>query len=87
MASKDYERPSFKEILDILDPDLSAEFKKSSYYHNDFRKKLFNKDNPSSHNHNRGKKLVDVSGPQNVNEILNSIKIVEPFIGNSDNYM
>lgn len=90
MVGKDYERPSFKEILDVLDPDLSPDFKQTSYYHNEFRKKQFNK---SSGHHSRGggggKKLQESSSPlnENVEDILNSIKIVEPFIGNSDNYM
>lgn len=77
--TNDYERASFKEILDILDPDLDPDFKQSSYYHNEFRLRLFNKSARSS----IGRKKCD----QSVGEILDSIKIVEPFIGNSDNYM
>lgn len=82
MIAKDNERASFKEILDILDPDLSADFKQSSYYHNDYKKKLFSR----TTNANR-KKFDAQSSPNDINEILDSIKIVEPFIGNSDNYM
>ena len=79
MITKEHDRASFKEILDILDPDLSAQFKQTSYYHNDFRTKICESSRKNS-----------VSNPlanNNVNEILASIKILEPFIGNSDNYM
>jgi len=30
---------NFKEILDTLDPELRGDFKKNSFYHNDFRSK------------------------------------------------
>ena len=40
MMSEDYKRIGFKEILDILDPDLASDFKQTSYYHNEFKVKL-----------------------------------------------
>ena len=43
MISEEYKRISFKEILDILEPDLESDFKQNSYYHNDFNKKLIKK--------------------------------------------
>lgn len=39
MVFEDYKRINFKEILDVLDPDLKCDFKKNSYYHNEFKKK------------------------------------------------
>ena len=43
MLSEEYKRPSFKEILGILEPDHESDFKQNSYYHNDFKKKLIKK--------------------------------------------
>ena len=40
MQSEEYKRPSFKDILGVLEPDHDIDFKQSSYYHNDFKKKL-----------------------------------------------
>lgn len=39
MITEDYKRICFKDILDILDPDLTCDFKQNSYYHTEFRKK------------------------------------------------
>lgn len=75
MITNDSERASFKDILDTLDPDLSVDFKQTSFYHNDYRKRLFNKMNAKAIDNN------------NFDNILDAIKIVEPFIGDSDNYM
>jgi hypothetical protein len=39
MMFEDLKRISFKDILDTLDPELKGDFKKNSFYHNDFRLK------------------------------------------------
>ena len=39
MMFEDFNRISFKQILDTLDPELRGDFKKNSFYHNDFRLK------------------------------------------------
>ena len=71
LIKEDYKRINFKEILEILDPDLTADFKQSSFYHNDFKDKLITRKNKS-----------EVSTATTV-----SIQIREPDMGNSDNYM
>ena len=45
MLKEDYKRIGFKEILDILDPDLTNDFKQASYYHNEHRKKYSKRKN------------------------------------------
>lgn len=40
MMFEDHKRTGFKEILDTLDPDLKADFKKKAFYHNEFKSKL-----------------------------------------------
>ena len=37
MRAEDHERTSFKAILDMLDPDLECDFKRTSFYHNEYR--------------------------------------------------
>ena len=39
MIMEDYKRISFKEIIEILEPDLSSDFKATSFFHNDFKKR------------------------------------------------
>lgn len=78
MITQEYERIDFKTILDILDPDLGVDFKQTSYYHNDFKNKLLRK------------KLDDLNSVNNrstINTLFESIKILEPYVGDSDNYM
>lgn len=43
MQTEDYKRIGFKEIIEILDPDLTCDFKQTSYYHNEFKNKLAKK--------------------------------------------
>lgn len=74
MIVEDYKRINFKDILDILDPDLASDFKQTSYFHNDFKRKL-------------AKRKVDISIKQVANDHENEIKIADPCIGDSDNYM
>lgn len=74
MITEDYKRICFKEILDILDPDLTNDFKQMSYYHTEFRKKC-----PK-------RKVSDnfgLSGEEKKIEIV----IAEPCVGDLDNYM
>jgi hypothetical protein len=71
---EDFKRISFKEIVDILDPDLEAEFKQTSFYHNDFKRKLIKK------------KIDRCSTIARSNTITTSITIADPQI-DSDNYM
>ena len=73
LIREDFKRISFKEILDILDPDLTNDFKESSYYHNEFRKKINKKRQEQKLTLND--KLIDV----------NIVK--EPSFGDLDNYM
>ena len=40
MVIEDFKRISFKEVIEILDPELTCDFKQSSYYHNEFKSKL-----------------------------------------------
>jgi hypothetical protein len=74
---EEYKRANFKEILDIIDPDMTVDFKQSSFYHNEYKTKQLKKkqayENEALHN-----KSID---------LLTSIQILEPMIGNSDNYM
>ncbi len=77
MIWEDYKRASFKEILEILDPDLTCDFKHTSFYHNEYVTKLLSK-----------KKVQDsASQESNLLSNQNKVKIAEPEIGNSDNYM
>ena len=39
MKTKQFERTDFKGILDILEPDLTSQFKATSYYSNEFKAK------------------------------------------------
>ncbi len=48
MIKEDYKRIGFKEILDILDPDLTSDFKQTSYYHNDFKRRITKRKNTQS---------------------------------------
>ena len=61
LVREDFKRISFKEILDILDPDLANDFKQTSYYHNQFRNKiLINNNNnvlENSFNENKSQDL------------------------------
>lgn len=43
LVTEDYKRLSFKEIIEILDPDLTCDFKQTSYYHNEYKNKLAKK--------------------------------------------
>jgi len=52
LIKEDYKRLGFKEILDILDPDLPNDFKQTSYYHNQYRKNLLKKIDCSQINDN-----------------------------------
>jgi hypothetical protein len=45
MLKEDYKRIGFKEILDIFDPDLTNDFKQTSYYHNEYKKKYSKRKN------------------------------------------
>jgi hypothetical protein len=45
MLKEDHKRICFKEILDILDPDLTNDFKQTSYYHNEYKKKYTKRKN------------------------------------------
>ena len=40
MVFEEHKRIGFKEVLDTLDPDLKADFKKKAFYHNEFKSKL-----------------------------------------------
>ena len=54
MIFEDHKRINFKEILDVLDPDLKCDFKQKSFYHNEFKKKQTIKRKPSSeHEHTK----------------------------------
>ena len=39
MMFDDYKRTGFKKILETLDPDLTCDFKKMAFYHNEFKEK------------------------------------------------
>lgn len=74
---EDYKRLSFKEILDILDPDLTNDFKQTSYYHNEFKNKVIKKKAEKQKQLESNEKTLN-------DPILN--KIADPS-GDSDNYM
>ena len=76
---EDYKRLSFKEILDILDPDLKNDFKQTSYYHNEFKNKVIKKKAEKQKQLESNEKTLNGFDP-----ILN--KIADPS-GDSDNYM
>lgn len=48
MIKEDYKRADFKDLLAFLDPDLTADFKQTSYYHNEFIKKSTSGDKSES---------------------------------------
>jgi hypothetical protein len=72
MITEDYKRISFKEIIEILDPDLTCDLKQTSYYHNDFKNKLV-------------KKKQQLFSP--VDNALNEIKKSDLNFCDFDNYM
>jgi hypothetical protein len=73
-VKEEYKRANFKEILDILDPDMTVDFKQNSFYHNDYKTRLMKKKNLETEKNNS----VD---------FLTSVHILDPIVGNSDNYM
>ena len=64
MVYEDFKRMGFKEILDILDPDLTCDFKASSFYHNEFRKKQACKKQESSVSEKKKADLIKIADPQ-----------------------
>lgn len=74
MLTEDFKRICFKEILDILDPDLTNDFKQNSYYHSEFRKKFPKR---------------KISDNFKINDVEKKIEIViaEPSGVDLDNYM
>ncbi|CAF0885729.1 unnamed protein product [Brachionus calyciflorus] len=73
MITEDFKRINFKDILDILDPDLTSDFKQASYYHTDFRKK------PSKRKHSECKQINE--------DRKIEVVIAEPCADGIDNYM
>ena len=76
MIYEGFKRTSFKEILDILEPDLGCEFKVTSYFHNDYKRKSA-KRKPSQ----------SLSEPASVKTRIDSTKECETINKDPDNYL
>ena len=95
LVKEDYKRIGFKEILDILDPELTSDFKQTSYYHNEFKKKLFKRKFESGakqHESGHSSSSSTTSSSHTIEKSLRLfdptiVTINEPNIGDSDNYM
>jgi len=76
LVTEDYKRISFKEIIEILDPDLTCDFKQTSYYHNEYKNKLAKK-----------KQQLQLFSSAEKEKTLDEIKKADQKFCDFDNYM
>jgi hypothetical protein len=86
MMSEDYNRIGFKEILDILDPNLASDFKQSSYYHNEFKVKTAKRSRLPTANGPPVSAIADGELAASTAMLMEAVTIADPTV-DTDNYM